>query len=284
MYKKILTAINEHLNSEVTARYAMRLAKTIGAKFYTCFIAEKGMSTMSIGRAEEAMKRIFIDAEKMEIESESITETGDPARKIHEIVNHEGIDVVFASTRKEDVERRFYAGTTARRLSINLPCSVALVRVVHGGRIHPKDILVPLKARITNVEERAYFTAKIAHAFESNVLLFHAPEPISRFFHGEIHLTPLEWEKKLPKDISSFMEHLQRYRVIHTGKSVPGKIGKTIAIEAFSKRHDLIIMGASERSLFSRFLRGNPVEEVLRDTPCDLIILRPRHSNNSNKL
>ena len=31
MYKKILTAVNEHLNSEVTARYAMNLARICGA-------------------------------------------------------------------------------------------------------------------------------------------------------------------------------------------------------------------------------------------------------------
>lgn len=279
MYRKILTAINEHLNSEVTARYAMNLARVCEAKLYLCFIAEKGHSSTIIDRAEEALKRIFIEACEMDLKAETITETGDPVRKISEIVRHEGIDIVFVSTRREDVKKRFYAGTVARRLSLSLPCSVALVRVVHIGRIHPREILVPLKAKINYIEERAYFTAKIAQAFGSKVFLFHAPEPISKFFHGELHLTPLEWEKKLPEDISHFMEHLRRYKTIHDGKVVPGTTGKTIAIEAFSKRHDLIIMGASERSLISSILKGNPVEEVLRDTPCDLIILKPRHED-----
>ncbi len=279
MYRKILTAVNEHLNSEVTARYALNLARVCEAKLYLCFIAEKGQPFTSLDRAEEAIKRIFIEAEQMDIEVETITETGDPARKIGEIVRHEGIDIAFAATRREDVERRFYAGTVARRLSLNLPCSIALVRVVHIGRIHPREILVPLKARVNHVEERAYFTAKIAQAFGSEVFLFHATKPISKFFHGELHLTPLEWEKKLPEDISHYMEHMRRYKIIHDGRLVPGMAGKTIAIEAFSKRHDLIIMGASQRSLLSSILKGNPVEEVLKDTPCDLIILRPRHEN-----
>ena len=152
------------------------------------------------------------------MEVEAISETGDPVRKIGELVRGEGIDIVFASTRKEDIERRFFAGTIARRLSLSLPCSAAIVRVVHAGRIHPREILVPLKARIDHVEERAYFTAKIAQAFGSEVYLLHAPEPISKFLHGEIHLTPLEWEKKLPKDISDFMEHMKRYRIAHAGE------------------------------------------------------------------
>jgi len=279
MYKKILATVNEHLNSEVAARYAINLARVTGAKLYLCFVAERDHTDESINRAEEAMKRLFMEAEQGGINTESITETGDPVRKIGEIARREEIDIVFASTRREDVQRRFYSGTVARSLSINLPCSVALVRIAHTGRIHPKEILIPLKARIGHVEERAYFTAKIAQAFESEVFLFHAPKGVSKFFHGEIHLTPLEWEEKLPKDISDFMGHLHRYEIMHSGRSVPGKIGRTITIEAFSKRHDLIIMGASERGLLSSILRGSPVEEVLRNTPCDLIILKPRHEN-----
>lgn len=277
MYKKILAAVNEHLNSEVTARYAMNLARICEAKLYLCFVAEKKQPASSIERAEEAVKRIFIEAEQAGLNVEAITETGDPVRKIGEVVKKEEIDIVFASTRREDIQKRFYSGTVARSLSINLPCSVALVRIAHTGRIHPKEILIPLKARIDHIEERAYFTAKIAQSFESEVFLFHAPERISKFFHGEINLTPLEWEEKLPEDISNFMGHLHRYEIMHSGRFVPGKIGRSITIEAFSKRHDLIIMGASERGLLSSILRGNPVEEVLRDTPCDLIILRPRH-------
>lgn len=279
MYKKILAAVNEHLNSEISARYALNLAGVCNTRYYLCFIADKSLSQSSFERAEEAMKRLFIEAEERNIQVESITETGDPVREIDRIVRKESIDMVFAATRREDIERRFYSGTIARKLSLSLPCSVALVRVVHVGRTHPREILVPLKAKIDHVEERTYFTAKTAQAFDSKVFLFHSPEPLSKFFHGELHLTPLEWEKKLPKDISHFIEHMRRYKIIHTGRIVPGRIGRTIAIEAFSKRHDLIIMGASERSLLSSIFKGNPVEELLRDTPCDLIILRPRHNS-----
>ncbi len=277
MYTKILAAVNEHLNSEISARYALNLARACGGKLYICFVAEKGMSRLSFNRAEEAMKRLFNEAMDKNIQVESITETGEPVKEIDKIVKHEGINIVFASTRREDVEKRFYAGTIARSLSLNLPCSVALVRVVHMGRVRPKNILLPLKAKINHIKERAYFTAKLAESFESKVFVFHATKPITKFFHGEIHLTPVEWGKRLPRDISDFMEYLEKYRIAYERKLAPGAIARSITIEAASKRHDLVIMGASERSLLSSFLRGNPVEDVLRETPCDLIILKPRH-------
>lgn len=279
MYTKILTTINEHLNSEISSQYALTLAKVCGAKLYICYIAEKNIPFSNFNMAEEAMKRLFIKAEEIGIKTESITGSGEPVKEINKIVRHEGIDIVFVATRREDVEKRFYAGTIARSLSLRLPCSVALVRVVHIGKAHPKNILVPLKAKINNVRERAYFTAKIAEGFRSKIFVFHSPKPLTKFFHGEIHLTPLEWTERLPKDISEFIEHLKKYRIAHEKRFAAGAIGRSITIEAASKRHDLIIMGASERSLLSSLLQGNPVEEVLKDTPCNLIIFKPRHED-----
>lgn len=279
MYKKILAAVNEHINSEVTARYAINLARACEAKLFLCFIAERDIPVSVIEKAEDAMKRLFIEAERQGIAVESITETGDVVKEVERIVNQERINIVFASTRREDVEKRFYAGTVARNLSLRLPCSVALIRVVHMGRAHPKNILVPLKARIDHIKERAYFIAKMAEAFHSRVSLFHVTKPIMRFFHGEIHLTPAQWERKLPEDIRKFMEHLTKEGILHEKRLIPGQAAKSITIEAAAKRHDLIIMGASERSLLSSLLRGNPVEDVLRETPCDLIIHKPRHED-----
>lgn len=279
MYRKILAAVNEHINSEVSARYALHLAKACGARFYTCFIARKDTSESSFSSAENAMKRLFLEAEKLDVSVESITKTGEVVKEIESVVRHEGIDIVFAATRREDIERRFYSGTVARSLSLKLPCSVALVRVVHMGRIHPLKILVPLKARIYKVKERAWFTAKMAEAFGSKIIVFHAAKPITKFFHGEIHLTPCEWEKRLPKDISDFNEYIRKYEIEFEGLLSPGITSKSITIEAAARRHDLIIMGASERSMFASILKGNPVEKVLRETPCDLIILKPRHED-----
>jgi nucleotide-binding universal stress UspA family protein len=279
MYNKILAAINEHFNSEVAARYALHLSKACGAKFYTCFIAEKTATRASFDKAEAAMKRLFMMAEKIGVPVESITETGDPVAEIRKIAVHEGIDLVFASTRREDTERRFFAGTIARRLSLVLPCSVALARVVHTGKIHPSSVLVPLKVNIGRIKEWAYFTSRMATAFNAKVHVFHVTKPITKFLHGDIHLTPVEWDKRIPSDIADFLDRLKKNGVAYESRLMPGAIGRSITIEAAVKRHDLIIMGASERSLFGSLFKHNPVENVLRETPCNLIVLKPRHED-----
>ena len=279
MYEKILTAVNEHFNSEVTARYALNLAKLLNSKLYICFVAEKGMTQHNRNAAEDAMQRLFNEALDLNIQAESIAEMGDPVAEIGKIVRHENIGIVFASTRREDIEKRFYTGTVARSLSLKLPCSVALARIVHSGRMRPKKILVPVKARIGHVMELATFVTHVAKAFWAKVYVFHTPKPIDTIFHGEIHITQSEWEERMSNDISYFMRYLKQHDIEHEGRHLPGKIAKNITIEAFAKRHDLIIMGASERSLWASLLKGNPVEQVLRETPCDLIILMPHHED-----
>jgi len=208
-----------------------------------------------------------------------ILDSGDPVARIRKIVQAEGIELLFVSTRREDVQRRFYAGTIARRLSVALPCSVALVRVAHLGRIHPKKILVPLKARISHIAERASFTAMLAMAFESKLFLFHMTKPMISFFQGETPLTPIELEKKIPADIASFIEHLDRHGVAHEKRLIASTAARRITLEAAAQRFDLVIMGASEKSLLRSLLKENPVENLLRETPCDLIILKARHEN-----
>lgn len=279
VYKRILAAVNEHVNSEISARFALQLAKAAGSRLYLCFVAEKNLPVDSFRRAEEAVKRLFHRAVQMDVPVESIVSVGDPVEEIKRLVTSEEIDIVFAATRHEDIQKRFFQGTIARRLSLSLPCSVALVRVVHMGRIHPRKILVPLKAGIRRIQEKAYVTSMLARSFNSCVYLLHSTKPIMRFFHGELHLTPDEWATKLPKDISVFIDYLEHYGIGHEKKLLPGKTGRNITIEAAVKRHDLIIMGASERGLLDSLFKGNPVEEVLRETPCNLIILKLRHED-----
>jgi nucleotide-binding universal stress UspA family protein len=278
MYRKVLAAVNEFTNSELAARYATALAESCKAKLLIVFVAREAIDKETFKLAQAALERLFMDASGRGVEVESITEKGDPFERIYDLVKKNGVDIAFAATRREDsAPRRFFVRTLARELILKLPCSVALVRIVHMGKIQPKNILVPLRGHMTRIEERACFVAKLAQGFGSDVTLFHSAKPITSFFRGEALLRPPQRESPIPKDVDLFTECLDRYTIGHEKRIEYGGISRTITIEAAYRRNDLIIMGASERSLLQSILRGNPVEEVLRETPCDLIILRPRH-------
>ena len=276
MYKKILAAVNEFTNSEIAARYAITIAKACRSNLSLVFVAEDKISRDVFKHAESALDRLFMEAKDDGVEVESITERGNPLKKIQDIVKEKTIDIVFTATRREDVQKRFFLKTLAREFMVKLPCSVAMVRVVRMARASPKNILVPLRGHITHLDERSCFVARLAQAFHSSVTLFHLARPITSFFHGETLLKPAQIEKSIPKDIEKFTGCLKRYEITHEKRTAQGSVSRLITIEAAHRRNDLIVMGASERSLLKSIISGNPVEDVLRETPCNLIVLRPR--------
>lgn len=276
MYKNILAAVNEYSNSEIAAKYALALARSCHAKLFLVFVAEKKTGTAVLKRAELAMERLFLEAKDLHIDAESILAEGDPVRKLSKKVKENGVDLVFISTRHQDVRKQLFQRSYAEKLILHLPCSVAMVRVVHMQRIHPRHILVPLRGAVTRLDERAYFVSMLAKAFDSTVTLFHSSMPISRFLHGETKLKTAERLENIPEDIRKFSDSLHVHSIPSEKRVEYGGISRTITIEAARKRNDLIVMGASERGLVSSLISGSPVEQVLRETPCNLIILRPK--------
>ena len=275
MYKKILVAINEFTNSEIAALYALALAKACRSRLFLVFAAEEVIGQNAFRHAEEALVRLFAAAEGMGIEVESSTVKGAPFKTISDVVREHGIDLVFTATRREDIQKRFYVRTHAREFMMKLPCSVAMVRVVEMGRTHPRNILVPLKGHLSQVEERAYFTAKLAQGFNARTTLLHLPGPITGVLQSREQERYSGPEKHKSKGVEDFISHLEQYKVQHERRTAQGSVARSITTEAAFRKNDLIIMGASERGLFKSLLRGNPVEDVLRETPCNLIVFRP---------
>jgi nucleotide-binding universal stress UspA family protein len=194
-------------------------------------------------------------------------------RQISAVVREKDVDLVFSATRRQDVNRRYFARTLSRQLMLQLPCSVALVRVVHPGRIFPQKILVPFRGRPALQDEKAFFVARLAAAFGARVTLFHAPESLAGFFRGSMPIAP---QAPLPPEIEQFNQYLEELHIPSQTRLGYGPPGRAITEAAAIHHDDLIIMGASERGLWESLIGGNPVEQVLRETPCNLIILLPK--------
>lgn len=276
MYQRILAAINEHSNSEAAARYAIALARVSGASLTLAFVAPPGLDLGLVREAEGALERLFLEASAKGVAVESTVRGGDPLRHLKALALEKHIDLAFAATRREDLSRRYFVRTLARRLMLTLPCSVALVRVVHPGRLFPGNILVPIRGALSHLEERAFFVSRLAAAYEARVTLFHAPRSITGFFRGRRQLGPGEREAGVLEKMEEFVAHLATHRVEALKRFRGGRAAAAITAEAAFSRHDLIIMGGSARGLLASMVSGNPVEEVLRETPCNLIILLPR--------
>lgn len=277
MYKKILIAVDGSFNAEAASRYAIAIASACRAKLYIVSIIPPKMHEKDIKGAEESVKRIIEEARRHDLDVRPIIEEGAVVPAITEIIRREKIELAIAAARSEHAEQRFFVRTVSRELIRLLPCSVIIIRVVNPGKMaYPRDILVPIIGSEYDLSEKVFLTSRLARYYKAKVIVLHLKRSITTLFKKGMIKDTAEGEAENIEEIKYFVDHLKRYKVYpKTRVSYFIKVSRAISMEAAAKRHDLIILGATKRSLISQLIRGNPVEEVLRRTPCDLMILKP---------
>jgi nucleotide-binding universal stress UspA family protein len=200
-------------------------------------------------------------------------ERGDVVQTLDVLARTHHIDVVMAASRRHDVEQRYFLRTVPQRLMAVLDCSLIVVRVVHLGLLaHPRQILVPVLGGAFDNSERVYLVSRLAAHFHAQLIVLHALKEA----HRRGQAVPQE---AAARQLGPFVEHLREAGSEPQVRIVSGPhVGEAIMHEAARHRHDLIIMGASQRGLFATWRRGNPVEAVMHRTPCDLLVCRSRRS------
>jgi nucleotide-binding universal stress UspA family protein len=202
-----------------------------------------------------------------------LMERGEVVKTLDALARTHHIDVGMTASRRHDVEQRYFLRTVPQRLMAVLDCSLIVVRVMHLGLLaHPRQILVPVLGGAFDNAERVYLVSRLAAHFHAKLIVFHALKEA----HRRGQAVPQEAGAR---QLGPFVEHLHEAGSEPQVRIVIGPlVGEAIMQEAARHRHDLIIMGASQRSLFSKWRRGNPVEDVMRRTPCDLFVCRSRRS------
>ncbi|HKZ71500.1 MAG TPA: universal stress protein, partial [Nitrospirota bacterium] len=209
------------------------------------------------------------------IDIEGVLLKGDVIKAIDKFVRDNKIDLVIAATRGPHRDRRFFVRSVSSGLMSRLPCSVIGIKVTHPGRsIRPKKVLVPVIGDGYHDQERADIAEALHGTFTSRISVFHVVELAALTIK---RLDPQKKEQLISsaeKRLASFMDELNRRGIEAGRKIVLGRNAREeIISEASHHKYDLIIVGATTRNIVKRVVSGNPVEEILRDTPCDVMLL-----------
>jgi nucleotide-binding universal stress UspA family protein len=272
MFQRILMAVDGSFHAEAAARYAGGIARASGADLWILHAVPPNESATVLKRAQASLLRIFTEAQTRGGTVSLVAESGDPTTVIPECAARERVDLVVLAVRG--------AGShTVGPILPRLKMAALLVRVAHPGRLAvPREILLPIRggSKTTVVRARATLAALLARAFDARVYVFHVRKPIARFFHGKVLLEPHDLESAAAREVQEYVEVLLEHAVRPATRVVHApKIRQAITHEAAARRHDLILLGASERAGIRRLAGGSPVEAVLRDAPCDVMIFRP---------
>lgn len=259
VYRTIFSIVTENTASTVTARYAIALASAVNARL-VLYAAHEENNEKNILHSERHMDHLFSAAHGNGIPVTRIAETGSITNLLPKRVQAEKADLVFyplAAGEQYDMPlQREIVHSFLRSIKADL----AIMRIMHMGKPHPRHILAPLGGIISQNERRTYFLAALAKCFHSHVTLFHR-------VHSEKNI--------FPQDIIRLRDALRLHHLNVLERAGTGHIGKSIILEAISHHNDLIIMGASERSILHRLFFGDPAGHVISRPPCNAILFRP---------
>jgi nucleotide-binding universal stress UspA family protein len=270
-------AYDGSINGDWVARYAMRMASRLPeAGLHLWHVDEHQIAKADL---ESRLARIEAECEsrslpfRLSIEAKHKSVAATLLATVPQGPEHH----LVCGTRVRQRPRGFLSGTVSEQLLREGRSQVLAIRVVQPGLLgRPRSFLVPVSGRPEGIRMGLPFLRLLTPDLaEIEVLLVHRLGR-SRFLHithdeaarliADDHRYVKRIEEVLRQELGAPLGRLDQRVVL--SDDVP----KEIVIQANKARSQLIYMGASERSLRERSLYGNPIEQVLRSTPCDVAI------------
>lgn len=259
-YQRILSVVNEQTGSTVVARYAIALAAAGRSELVLYAAHGEGTNGTTLLHTERHLDHLFRIAFERDIPVTRITESGMISHLLPRRVDEERADLVFYPLTPPERYGTTFQQQTVHQLLHLVRADLAIMRIMHMGKLHPHHILVPLGGRIRNQERLTGFLAILAKSFHSSVTLFHRPRGTRQNMLG---------------DAALLHENLRQHQLQVLERSATGRIARAIILEAISHHHDLIVLGASERGTLRRLFFGDPAGDVMQQPPCNAILFRP---------
>ena len=272
---KILTAVDGSFHASIAARYSFALAKGFNAKLFIATVIPNNMSNKVETEAEDKIEKILHEGREQGLDIEGVILNGDVVGAINEFVKNNSVDITISSTRRPYKDKGFFVKSITSRLMSKLPCNVIGLKISHPGRsINPKKILMPVIGDGYMDKERADIAEAFAKVFNSEITVLHVVEMKDSSFKIMDRKEMEQLTLSAERHVSSFIEELRKRGVTVSEKIITGnKAREAIIYEASHHKYDLIIAGATTRNIIKRIVAGNPVEEILRDTPCDVMLI-----------
>jgi len=270
-------AYDGSIHGDWVARYATRMATRLpDPGLHVLHVEDRQLANADV---EAGLDRIKAACAELALPVEV---TVAPARSsvadtLLELVPADPTHFLVCGTRVRQKGRGFLADTVSEQLLRAGRCQVLSVRVVQPGLLGgPRSILIPVSGRPEGIRVGLPFLRLlVSEASKVEVLLVHRVS--HRRFRQMSHAEALRLVEHGQHYVSTVKHSMSTELDLPLGQVdgtaiLSDDIPKEIAIHAGKHKSQLIYMGASVRSLRTRSVYGNPIEQVLRNAPCDVAI------------
>jgi nucleotide-binding universal stress UspA family protein len=200
-------------------------------------------------------------------------------RTLRQAIPHDPQALLVCGTRVKPRHQALLVGSVAELLLRMHECPVLALRVVQPGLLGlPHHLLLPLAghqagfARIWPIFRRLAPQLRRVHFLYAVTV-----NPLAEPLHSPARQALLRQsgERYLDRIYGELKEHLEEPAfTLDRRVVVTSDWPHQVLIEASRLKVQMLLLGASERSLAHRVFRGHFLERVLRETPCDVGIYR----------
>lgn len=275
-------AYDGSLNADWVSHYAIRLASHHPDRRLSLLHVDD--SALARPELDDRIARIETECQRasVELHVQIHRRRGSVADSIVRHVPRGPDSFLVCGTRARQKNLAFLAGTVSEELLGRAPFHVLAVRVVEPGLLGlPRRMLLPVSGRPHVLSRRLPFLGLFGADIQRvHVLLV---REVDRARFHRLHDSAVrrllaegqDYVRRVEQDLASGLGELDFH--VDSSVSVSDDVPKEIVIQANKHGSRLIFMGASERSLPERLFYGNPIEQVLRNAPCDVAICRGAH-------
>ncbi len=270
MQKNILVAIDGYFGSENAASYALVIAEALKARLFVAAVINRDVDKE---RIMSSIKRIEDRAKKRGVKTEIVFGEGNVVEELVRIVKEKDADLLVTSSGKRSEAKGFFKWSIPWRLMLREPCQVLIVKIV---KLRPfaahKRILVPIIRPIKVHEDLLDLVLSLATFYDAQVNFLYCP-PMA-----PAKIAVPKYRARLDKAASEYLVPLCD-RLQEKGFKADYRVGyshdpiRTILNEAAVRHFSLTIIDARPR-LLDLIIGGNPFEEALRLTTCNMIVWR----------
>lgn len=275
----VYLAYDGSVNGDWIARYAIRLAaRTPERKLWVLYCEDVSIPTPALA---DKFHTLTAEAEAQGVEAvcEVIPAPGGVFRGLLARVPEDPRTRLVCGLRVKAGRRGYLAGTVSEKLLAHEKFHTLAIRVVQPGLLGvARDVLVPVKEGLRGFADGMAFLELLAgdirrvHVLKVMALRAGAFRRLDASRAGALNAEGLEQAQAVASAIAAetAAEPWQLTSLVR----IADNWVKQVVIEAGRLRSDLIYLRAQRTSLRPLFRFGDPMEELLRDTPCDVALYR----------
>lgn len=272
-------AYDGSVNGDWVSHYAIRLAAQYPDRTLHLIHIRSGQAKASGVAAK--LERMQLECRRLGVSLDVRLERAkrDVRASIQALVPASPQNYLVCGTRAREGRRGLLRGTISEYFLRSGRCNVLAVRVVQPGLLGaPGSFLLPVSGHPRGFRSGIPFLRLFAPEIERIHILF-----VERITPWRFRLLSQEAAERLIQRGRTYIERVERqvgtelglgHSVVDASVVVSDDMPKEVVIFANRAKSRLIYLGASERNLPQRLFYGNPIEQILRGTSCDVAVYR----------